>query len=97
MLIWKINMNSQVFTIRDSKANAYLQPFFMPNEAVATRAMDNCLRDKGHAFYANPEDFALYILGDYDDETGKFVLLDSPQHLFNLVDLSNNSDHELGE
>jgi hypothetical protein len=88
-------MKLQVFSARDSKAGAYLQPFFLPNEAVAVRAMSNCLTDENHAFYRNPEDYSLYILGEYEDTTGKFVLLDAPTHLCNLVDLANASDHEL--
>ena len=87
-------MNTMVFTVRDTKAGAYLNPFFMPNEQVAIRSMDHCLRDPNHGFALSPEDYALYILGEYDDSTGKFTLLDAPQHMLNLIDLANASDHE---
>jgi hypothetical protein len=76
-----------VFTVRDSKAEAYLQPFYVPNESVARRAMTDCIEDDNHAFGKHPEDYALYALGVYDDSNGKFELLDAPQHLVNLVDL----------
>jgi hypothetical protein len=88
-------MSNKVFTVRDNKAQAYLQPFFLPNEAVAVRGINNCLTDPNHAFSHNPEDYALYILGEYDETTGKFVLLDAPEHLFNVIDLANSADHEL--
>lgn len=76
-----------MFTVRDTKASAYLQPFFMPNEATAIRAMSNCLSTPGHQFYVNPEDFGLYCLGEYDVLDGKCTLLDAPEHVVNLVDL----------
>jgi hypothetical protein len=85
----------KVFSVRDSKAAAYMQPFFSLNEATAHRACGACLIDSNHPFYSTPEDYSLYILGEYDDSSGKFTLLDAPEHLFNLIDLANNADHEL--
>ena len=77
-----------VFTVRDGKAEAYLQPFFVPNESVAIRAMTDCVTDENHAFGKHPEDYSLYACGVYDDITGKFELLDAPKHLVNLIDLA---------
>lgn len=76
-----------MFTVRDDKAEAYFQPFFVTNESLALRAMKDCIADENHQFFKHTEDFSLYALGTYDDTSGKFELLDKPTHLANLVDL----------
>jgi hypothetical protein len=60
-----------VFTVRDSKAEAFLQPFFAPNTSVAVRMLRDILAwDDQHSFFVNAEDYALYHLGQYDDVAG---------------------------
>jgi len=76
-----------VFTVRDDKAAAYLNPFYVQNEALAIRAMRDCLGSSDHSFAKYPEDYSLYQLGTYDDAQGKFELFDKPTHVANLVDL----------
>ena len=76
-----------VFTVRDSKAEAYLNPFYVQNESLAVRAMKDCINDENHSFAKHIEDYALYALGTYDDVSGKFDLLDAPSHVANLVEL----------
>lgn len=76
-----------VFTIRDDKAQAYLQPFFLSNESMARRAIADCVSDSDHMFGKHPEDYALFSLGTFDDQSGKFVLTDAPRHLINLIDV----------
>lgn len=80
-------MSLQVFTVRDDKAEAFMNPFFMPNQALAVRSIQQCMADPEHTFARFPEDFSLYILGEYDEQSGKFTLLDAPQHMANLVTL----------
>lgn len=80
-------MIQYMFTVRDDKAEAYFQPFFVNNENLAIRAMKDCIGDDGHQFSKHTQDFSLYALGTYDDTTGKMELLDKPTHIANLVDL----------
>jgi len=37
--------------------------------------------DTNNTMYHHPEDFALYHLGEFDDNTGKFELLEIPKLL----------------
>lgn len=76
-----------VFAIRDSKTEAYLQPFFMEKQAVAIRTLSDCVSDPGHAFGAHPEDYDLFHLGTFSDQDGKFDLLDTPKHIVKLLEL----------
>lgn len=86
---------TKVFTVLDTKAQAYLPPFYIPNEDVAKRAMQQCLMDPNHAFAMSPQDYQLYILGEFDQETGKFTLLDGPTHVVNLVNLVQQKELKL--
>lgn len=65
-------MKKQVFAIYDTAVGAYLQPFFMrsPNEAI--RSFRESANMDDHPFNKNPEDYTLFHLGEYDEETGKF-------------------------
>jgi hypothetical protein len=85
-------MKLSMYTIQDVKVGAYMQPFYTTNEATAIRAIKNLLTDPDHQFSKNPEDFALYHLGVYDDEDGKHLLNDAPNHMHNLIDLLEPQD-----
>jgi len=69
-------MMVQIFSIYDSKAGAYTQPFFAVNSRVAVRMFSHLANDPKHAFGMNPEDFTLFELGCFDDQTGKIDTLD---------------------
>ena len=59
-----------MFSIYDSKAKSYLPPFHMPNDDMALRVFQDCVSDPNHAFGKHPEDYTLFHLGSFDDETG---------------------------
>ena len=67
-------MNLSVFCIHDVKAGAYLPPFFLPQVAMAARTFADCVNDPTHAFGKNPQDYTLYHLGSYDDNTAEIIL-----------------------
>lgn len=58
-----------IFSIFDSKAEAYMQPFFT-KEAVAMREFANLVADKGHAIGQHPEDYTLFCVGAWNEQTG---------------------------
>lgn len=74
-------MIMQIFTIYDSKAEAYLPPFYCPNTAVAIRSFATCADDPEHAFCKNPGDYTLFRLGDWDDQTSNFEITEAKQTL----------------
>lgn len=65
-------MIHKVYTVYDSKVEAYLRPFFIPSDGAAIRAMIDCLRDPGHAFAAHPGDYSLFYVGEWDDASAEF-------------------------
>jgi len=63
-------MEYHVYTVHDSKAEAYLQPFFFKNDAVALRGFKQLVNQDGHQFNTNPEDYTLVVIGEYDETIG---------------------------
>lgn len=60
----------QIYSIFDSKAECYLQPFFCPTRAVALRHFSQACNDETTQFYLYPGDFTLFELGDFNEKTG---------------------------
>ena len=60
--------------VRDSAVQAFNRPFFVPTVAVAVRSFTdevNRVAPDNH-MNAHPEDFELWVVGQFDDETGIF-------------------------
>ncbi|QXP44345.1 MAG: nonstructural protein [Arizlama microvirus] len=64
-------MKLLMFTVYDCKVERYLQPFFMQTKGQALRAWTDSVNDSNTNFHKHPEDFTLFEIGSYDDETGK--------------------------
>lgn len=60
----------KIFTVYDSKLEAYLQPFFMQSKGAAIRAYSDSVNDKTTQFCKHPGDFTLFEIGEYDDQSG---------------------------
>lgn len=75
----------KVFTVKDSKADAWNQPFFKSTHGEAERDFRTLVNDNKSLLSQYPEDFDLYYLGEYDEMTGKFITLDTPQHVIKAV------------
>ena len=70
-------MQQLMFCIHDSKAEAFLNPFFLPMKAMAVREFQNMVNDPGHAFGRNPADYTLFMIGTWDGESGKVIETDT--------------------
>lgn len=70
-----------MFTVYDAKAEAFLPPFILPKTTMAQRTFSDCANSDTHQFGANPEDYTLFKLGNWDDESGKLDELETPRSL----------------
>lgn len=78
-------MRLGIYSVYDSKAKAYLPPFFLPNDALAVRAVVGCTRDPDHSFAKFPLDYSLHKMGSFDDQSGRLEVPDSgPEFLYSL-------------
>ena len=64
-----------VFAVYDQKADAYLPPWVMPKVVMAKRVFGDCINSESHQFYHHPEDYTLFHLGHWSEETGTFTPL----------------------
>lgn len=70
-----------IFSIYDSKAEAYMQPFFMKTKGEAVRAFSDLVRDPQSMVSKHPEDYVLFEIGSFDDQKAEICVLDSPRSL----------------
>jgi hypothetical protein len=80
-------MKLNIYTIFDIKAKLYNKPFYMLNDQVAERTARDLLNDEKSDINKHPEDFVLYKIGEYDDNTGIITTLQLPDMLFRFVDM----------
>ena len=65
-------MKRAVCVVFDSAVNLYGQPIFVPSVGAALRSFIDEVNNRESAMCAHPEDYVLFHLADYDDETGEF-------------------------
>ncbi|AXL15149.1 nonstructural protein [Microviridae sp.] len=78
-------MKQLVFTVRDSKAEVFLAPFFMRTKGMAIRGFTAMVNDRAHEMCQFAEDYTLFFLGHYDEGTGMMEPLASPESMGNAV------------
>jgi hypothetical protein len=81
-------MKTKMYVIFDSKAKVYNKPFFMLNDALARRAITDLANDLTTDVGRHPEDFILFTVGEYDDETATLDPI-PPQVLARAHELQN--------
>lgn len=72
----------QIVSIKDRQANAYQQPWFVHQLGQAIRAFGDEINRKDSPSNQHPDDYDLYHLGEYDDNTGALTSQeDGPQQI----------------
>lgn len=78
-------MRQVVVSVYDKGAQVFGRPVFVRTEAEALRSFETQVRDANtdgsNPLFTHPQDFALYQLGWFDDESGKFENRDVPARL----------------
>lgn len=70
-------MNRQVYSIRDRKAEEYLGLVIFKTELEAQRFFALSIMDKRGNMWRFPRDYALFLVGSFDTETG-FLFKNDP-------------------
>lgn len=73
----------KVLAIRDRAADVYGVPMFMQSVGQAIRGFSDEVNrsDQNNNLFKHPEDFDLYLLGTFDDETGIFTTDKPPEQV----------------
>lgn len=80
----------KLYTIYDSKAQAFIPPFLMPTDAEALRAFDDVVNDPSTMFNKHPEDYTLFCTGSFDSQTGILSPNPSPVSIATAISLKIN-------
>lgn len=83
-------MKHRVYTVYDSKAQVYMQPIYFRADGEAVRAFKSSVQQAGHQFALNPGDYTMFCIGEYDDDTARFISYES------FVNLGNGAQYQEG-
>jgi hypothetical protein len=82
-------MKMVIVSIMDTAAGAYGRPAFVASEGVAVRQFQDEVNraSEDNQLYKHPDDFQLYYLGTFDDNSGTMDLLGSPKLIARAKDI----------
>ncbi len=60
----------QVYTVHDSKVDAFLPPFFVRARGEALRSFQSACEDSSHQFSKFKADYSLWFVGAFNDQDG---------------------------
>lgn len=66
----------KIFAVFDSKAAFFGRPFSEQMEASAIRGFRDAVNDgsnPANLWHNHPEDFSLFMIGEFDDSTGELI------------------------
>lgn len=83
----------QLFTVRDTKSKSFHRPFTARTPEDATRILQQNVNDPNPQNLMNqyPEDFDLWLIGNFDELTGQLVGLPAPEHVVKAIALKRNA------
>lgn len=64
----------KMFSLYDSKAEAYNKPFYAVTTGAALREFEDAVRNGESMMNKYPHDFTLFEIGVFDDETAEIVI-----------------------
>lgn len=79
----------RIYSVRDAKLEGFMQHQCFPTKGVAIRAFTEGVNTADSPFNKNPEDYALFEFGTFDDLSGKFELHPQPLHVINAIECVN--------
>lgn len=72
--VQQMDRNLKIFSSYDNKAKIWSRPMFAPNEGSMLRSWADIANDKSHPIGQHPEDYTLYIIGEFDEFEGTFLI-----------------------
>ena len=74
-------MQLQIFAIYDSKANAFMTPFFSQTTGTAVRDFESAVNSENSTFGKYAADYTLFHLGEFDQSSAGFAMHETPQNM----------------
>lgn len=85
-------MNTFAYSIYDTAAKAFNQPFFLQNDSLAIRAFTDTVNDENSTINKHPQHFALYKIGMFKDDSGELIQDEMKQLLCEAASLHNEQN-----
>lgn len=77
----------RAYSIFDSKALVYHQPFFAPTNGAAVRMLADTANDLSTSIGRHPSDYVLYCVGQYNDQNGEMKPFSPREHVVDAIAL----------
>jgi len=61
----------KAYSVYDAKVQLYTKPFFLRTKGEALRSWIDTANDPESEIYVHAEDYTLFELGEYDEESGQ--------------------------
>lgn len=81
--------NYKIYAIYDNKAEAFMEPYFAVNAALASRRFQENVQMQDSLFGKYPNDFCLYEIGEFNEQTGHLTNYDENVNLGLAVDFTD--------
>lgn len=81
-----------IYSIKDTKAEVFLPPFYVRNNGEAIRVFDDCVQNPDTNLAKHPEDFYLFKLGEFDQDSGSLIPSACPESLASAMDFKKENN-----
>lgn len=88
-------MSLKLFTIYDSKAEAYNQPFYQKTTGMALRAIEDEMKNQDSHLSRHSSDFTLYEIGLWDEDKGTVHMFDVKKNLGVLTEFRKINENNI--
>jgi len=83
----------QIVAVRDSASDAFMIPHFVASVNAGLRGFsDGVNSPESKDWFNHPADFVLYHLGTFDDSSGTFHALPTPEQVARAIDLKKSTE-----
>lgn len=72
-------MKLGIYSVFDQKAQAFFTPSYYHYKGEAVRSFEDIMKDPKSILNKHPEDYDLYMIGQFDDQQGKVEGLSQPE------------------
>lgn len=81
-------------SVRDSAINAFIRPFCVPAVGAAVRGFTDEVNNPDSPMNKHPDDYELFELGVFSEETGYVTMLPQPRAIARAKDFHQGERHE---
>ncbi len=84
-----------IFSVYDSKARAFMQPFFSPTAGTALRAFKAAANDSEHAFFRHAGDYTLFEIAEWKEQEGVIDMYETTINLGLAITMVEKDERSL--